>query len=402
MLLQGKRILLGITGSIAAYKAAHLTRLLVKEGAEVQIIMSTSALMFITPLTLSTLSKNPVLYQFQDSKNGEWNNHVEWGLWADLFLIAPISANTLAKMANGTCDNLLTAVYLSAKCPVMIAPAMDLDMYQHPSVQANLDKISKYGNFILEAEKGELASGLLGQGRLMEPEHILEKVCAYFDSGRTLSGKHFLITAGPTYEAIDPIRFIGNHSSGKMGVAIAEELANQGAQVVLILGPSSVKTSHPHIQTISITSALDMYETVRFYHQKMDGCIFAAAVADFAPIQPSEVKVKKKKGGMVIHLKENIDIASTLGALKKPQQVHIGFALETHDEVSNAKEKLEEKNFDMIVLNSLKDAGAGFKYDTNKVTLFFKNGEKEVTELLPKKQIAALIVENIKKLFNPA
>ncbi|MEX2593699.1 MAG: bifunctional phosphopantothenoylcysteine decarboxylase/phosphopantothenate--cysteine ligase CoaBC [Anditalea sp.] len=399
MLLQGKRILLGITGSIAAYKAAHLTRLLVKEGAEVQIIMSTSALDFITPLTLATLSKKPVLCEFQDSKNGEWNNHVELGLWADLFLIAPISANTLAKFANGSCDNLLTATYLSAKCPVMIAPAMDLDMYQHPSVKVNLSKVSKFGNIILEAEEGELASGLLGQGRLMEPEHILEKVLAHFESGNHLYGKKFLITAGPTYEAIDPVRFIGNHSSGKMGVAIAEEVARKGAHIILVLGPSSVEASHPNINTIRINSAAEMYETASSYHQNMDCCIFAAAVADYAPVHPAKKKIKKKTGEMSIPLKKNIDIACTLGALKKDHQVHIGFALETHDEEINAKEKLEKKNFDIIVLNSLKDAGAGFKHNTNKVTFFYKNGEKEVSELLPKNQIAALIVENIKKVL---
>lgn len=399
MLLQGKRILLGITGSIAAYKAAHLTRLLVKEGAEVQIIMSTSALEFITPLTLATLSKNPVLHTLKGSENGEWNNHVELGLWADLFLIAPTSANTLAKLAHGSCDNLLTATYLTAKCPVMIAPAMDLDMYLHPSVKENLSKVSQFDNIILEAENGELASGLLGQGRLMEPEHILEKILRHFGSRNRLSGKKFLITAGPTYEAIDPVRYIGNHSSGKMGVAIAEEAASQGAQVVLVLGPSPTETSHPGIQTIRINSAAEMYETASSYHQKMDCCIFAAAVADYTPSHPSKEKIPKKEGAINIPLKKNIDIACSLGALKKEHQVHIGFALETHKEEMNAKKKLEKKNFDMIVLNSLKDKGAGFKHDTNKVTFIFQNGEMEVSELLPKTQIAALIVENTKKLL---
>lgn len=400
MLLQGKRILLGITGSIAAYKAAHLTRLLVKEGAEVQIIMSTSALEFITPLTLATLSKKPVLYEFQDSDNGEWNNHVELGLWADLFLIAPISANTLAKFAHGSCDNLLTATYLSAKCPVMIAPAMDLDMYRHPSVKDNLNKVSKFGNMVLEAEAGELASGLMGKGRLMEPEHILEKVLDHFDSRNHLKGKHFLITAGPTYEAIDPVRFIGNHSSGKMGVAIAEVAASQGAQVVLVLGPSLVEASHPNIHTIRINSAAEMYETASSFHPNTDCCIFAAAVSDYAPSHPSNEKTKKKEEVIDLSLKKNIDIACTLGALKKAHQVHIGFALETQNEEMNAKIKLEKKNFDMIVLNSLKDEGAGFQHDTNKVTFFYKNGEKEVSELLPKIKIAALVVEHTKKLFN--
>ena len=399
MLLQGKRILLGVTGSIAAYKAAHLTRLLIKEGAEVQVILTTSALDFITPLTLATLSKKPALHQFQKSESGEWNNHVELGLWADLFLIAPISANTLAKMAHGHCDNLLTAVYLSARCPVMVAPAMDLDMYRHPSVRDNLKKIARFGDIVLDAEDGELASGLSGQGRLMEPEKIIEKVAEHFRRGSELSGKNFLITAGPTYEAIDPVRFIGNHSSGKMGVAIAEAVANQGGDVVLILGPSELDLSHPRIQIHRVTSAAEMYDLAQTHHTDMDVCIFAAAVADYTPTHMAKEKIKKGEIDLSIPLKKTQDIAKTLGELKQPNQIHVGFALETNDEESNARIKLQKKNLDLIVLNSLKDEGAGFKHDTNKVTLFFAHGEKEQSGLLPKNEIALLIVEKIKKLF---
>lgn len=400
MLLQGKRVLLGITGGIAAYKAAHLTRLLIKEGAEVQIVMSTSALDFITPLTLSTLSKKPVLHELYDPTTGTWNNHVELGLWADLFLIAPLSANTLAKMSNGQCDNLLTAVYLSARCPVMVAPAMDLDMYQHPTVKNNLRNIRQYGNIVLDAESGELASGLSGQGRMMEPERILQNVVEHFARGQQLAGKRFLVTAGPTYEPIDPVRFIGNHSSGKMGVAIAEALAQQGGEVVLILGPSAIEVHHPKVRTLNVTTAEEMYEAARSRHSEMDACIFAAAVADYSPAHVAPEKIKKQEGEISISLKRNVDIAKALGESKKPNQIHIGFALETNDEYSNAKAKLEKKSLDMIVLNSLNDQGAGFKHDTNKVTFFFRNGGTKASELLPKKDIAALIVQQIKKLFH--
>lgn len=399
MLLQGKRILLGVTGSIAAYKAAHLIRLLIKAGAEVQTVMSASALDFITPLTLATLSKKAVLHEFHQPKTGEWNNHVELGLWADLFLIAPISANTLAKLATGHCDNLLTAIYLSAKCPVMVAPAMDLDMYQHPTVKNNLHFLRKYGNIVLDAEKGELASGLSGPGRMMEPEHILEKITAYFDCQKSLSGKKFLITAGPTYEAIDPVRFIGNHSSGKMGVAIAEAVARQGGSVLLILGPSSLEAAHDQISTVRVTSAAEMYQAAAAHHQEMDCCIFAAAVADYSPIFPAGEKIKKEGEEMTLALKKNIDIAAKLGESKKVGQVHVGFALETNDGDTNAIAKLHQKKFDMVVLNSLKDEGAGFKHDTNKVTLFFKNGTKEQSELMSKNEIAKVIVAKIKDLF---
>lgn len=398
MQLKGKKILLGVTGSIAAYKAANLTRLLVKEGAEVQIIMSTSALDFITPLTLATLSKRPVYHEFYDKKSGAWTNHVELGLWADLFLVAPISANTLSKFANGGCDNLLSATYLSARCPVMIAPAMDLDMYQHPSVRENLNKVISYGNLILDAESGELASGLSGQGRLMEPEHILEKVISHFGKGQSFKGKKVMITSGPTQEALDPVRFISNHSSGKMGAAIADAFAAQGAEVYLLLGVGAKKPSHQSIKIYPVRSANDMYQKAASLHPTMDICVFAAAVADYAPKDISQEKIKKEGNEMTIELVKNIDIAYTLGQEKRPHQIHIGFALETENEEIYAKAKLQKKKFDIVVLNSMRDIGAGFQFDTNKVRLFFEDGEAITSEVLPKEQIATLILENIKKL----
>ena len=398
MPLQGKRILLGVTGSIAAYKAAHLTRLLVKEGAEVQIIMSTSALDFITPLTLATLSKKPVLQAFHNPNTGEWSNHVELGLWADLFLVAPISANTLSKFANGGCDNLLSATYLSARCPVMIAPAMDLDMYQHPSVKNNLKTLSSFGNIILEAEDGELASGLSGQGRLMEPEHIMDEIHAFFSKKKDFSGKQILITAGPTHEAIDPVRYIGNHSSGKMGIAIAKEMANRGANVNLVLGPSQLSVNHPQIKVHKVSSAEQMYQATEKLHAQSEICIFAAAVADYTPETVATEKIKKKQEDMQLTLKKNVDIAATLGMQKQAGQIHIGFALETQEEEINALGKLERKNFDMIVLNSMRDEGAGFQHDTNKVTFYFQNREKEALPLLSKEEVATNIIEAIKKI----
>ncbi|KEO74938.1 bifunctional phosphopantothenoylcysteine decarboxylase/phosphopantothenate--cysteine ligase CoaBC [Anditalea andensis] len=401
MQLQGKKILLGVTGSIAAYKAAHLTRLLIKEGAEVQIIMSTSALDFITPLTLSTLSKKPVLHTFYDPKTGSWNNHVELGLWADLFLVAPISAHTISKFAQGTCDNLLAAAYLSARCKIMVAPAMDLDMYQHPSVKTNLDTLSSYGNIILEAEEGELASGLSGQGRLMEPEHIVEKVVSFFDKKKDLTGKEVLLTAGPTNEAIDPVRFIGNHSSGKMGIAIAYELAEQGALVNLILGPSHIPVDHPLIKVFKVSSASEMYQSCQQHHLSADICIFAAAVADYTPETVATEKIKKSEDEIILKLKKNVDIAASLGKVKAPGQIHIGFALETQNEEINALSKLKNKNFDMVVLNSMRDSGAGFQHDTNKVTFYFKNGDRQNLALLSKKEVAAHIVTAIKSLTPP-
>ncbi|WP_158858466.1 bifunctional phosphopantothenoylcysteine decarboxylase/phosphopantothenate--cysteine ligase CoaBC [Lunatibacter salilacus] len=394
--IQSKKILIGVTGGIAAYKVAILIRLLIKQGAEVKVIMTTSALDFITPLTLSTLSKNPVLVDFFDRKSGEWNNHVELGLWADLFLIAPLSANTLAKLAQGQSDNLLVATYLSARCTVMVAPAMDLDMYKHPSVQQNFDTILRHGVTILEAGTGELASGLHGQGRMMEPEEMIDKVSISFRSQMDLKGKVFLITAGPTQEAIDPVRYISNHSSGKMGIAIAHEAAERGAKVHLALGPTNLKIVHPNIDVIPVVSAQDMYEAAKAIHPTACCVVFAAAVADYGPAEVSSQKVKKSGESLTLTLKKNVDIALTLGRSKQEGQIHVGFALETENEQENAIQKLGKKNFDFIVLNSLQDKGAGFKTDTNKVTYFFKDHTSLVSEVLPKREIAKQVVDLIK------
>ncbi len=397
MNLQGKRILLGVTGSIAAYKSALLTRLLVKSGAEVQIIMSTSALDFITPLTLATLSKRPVLSEFSKKDTGEWNNHVDLGLWADLFVVAPLSANTLAKFANGLCDNLLTATYLSARCPVMLAPAMDLDMYQHPVVRANLAKVTSFGNVLLDAESGELASGLSGQGRMMEPEHILAEVETFFSRTKDFSGKKILITMGPTQEAIDPVRFISNHSSGKMGLAIAKTFKSRGAEVFLISGPVSLPINSEDFHLYRVKSASEMYEVANRLHQQMDFCVFAAAVSDYAPAEVAAQKIKKDESEMTISLRKNVDIAQELGKAKRPGQIHVGFALETEREEFHAKGKLERKNFDLIILNSTRDEGAGFQHDTNRVKIFHRDGRVVESGLEPKSRIAELILEEIKK-----
>lgn len=398
MNLKGKRILLGVTGSIAAYKSALLTRLLIKSGAEVQIIMSASALDFITPLTLATLSKKPVLSEFSNKSTGEWNNHVELGLWADLFIVAPLSANTLAKFSNGLCDNLLSATYLSARCPVMVAPAMDLDMYQHPSVQSNLRKLQSFGNLVLEAESGELASGLSGQGRMMEPEHILEQVALFFQNQSDFSGKKVLITMGPTQEAIDPVRFISNHSSGKMGLSIARSFANRGAEVHVVSGPVSLEFSKDQLSVTRVHSAKEMFDACQALHPQMDICVFAAAVADYAPAQVASEKIKKDDSSLSLDLVKNVDIAMELGKLKGARQLHIGFALETENEEENAKAKLHKKNFDMIVLNSAKEEGAGFRHDTNKVRIFHKDGREFKSVLLPKEQIAKQILDQIKTI----
>jgi phosphopantothenoylcysteine decarboxylase/phosphopantothenate--cysteine ligase len=398
MSLQGKKILLGVTGSIAAYKSAHLTRLLVKAGAEVQIIMSTSASDFITPLTLATLSKNPVLIQFKKDETGEWNNHVELGLWADLFLIAPVSANTLAKFANGLCDNLLSAVYLSARCPVMLAPAMDLDMYQHPSVLANMSKLRSFGNLILDAESGELASGLSGQGRMMEPESILSELHRYFNASQEFKGKKVLITMGPTQEALDPVRFISNHSSGKMGLALAKAFQERGADVSVVSGPISLEVEKKKFHWIDVVSANEMYLASSSIHAQMDICVFAAAVADYGPAKVSEEKIKKSDSKVILELKKNVDIASELGKSKKANQIHVGFALETENEKENAKAKLQKKNFDLIVLNSTREEGAGFKLDTNKVEIFQVSGPTVSSEVSSKDVIANLILDQIKTI----
>jgi phosphopantothenoylcysteine decarboxylase/phosphopantothenate--cysteine ligase len=398
MNLQGKRILLGVTGSIAAYKSAHLTRLLIKSGAEVQLIMSTSAFDFITPLTLATLSKRPVLSEFSDKKTGEWTNHVELGLWADLFIIAPLSANTLAKLANGICDNLLTAAYLSARCSVMLAPAMDLDMYQHPSVRDNLRKVQSFGNLLLDAESGELASGLSGQGRMMEPEHILARVRTYFNQKTDFAGKKVLITLGPTQEAIDPVRFISNHSSGKMGVAIAKAFKARGADVYLVSGPISIEVNTQDFRLSQVISAEEMYQASAKLHAQMDICVFAAAVADYAPAQIAPEKIKKQDSEMSILLKKNVDIAFELGQKKKPGQIHVGFALETEKGEIHAKAKLNKKNFDLIVLNSAMEEGAGFRHETNRVRIFSPQGIDLDSGLVSKSEVAELILEQIKKV----
>lgn len=395
MRLSGKRILLGITGSIAAYKTALLTRLLIKTGAEVQVIMTTSALDFITPLTLATLSKRPVHSLFWESKTGEWTNHVELGLWADLMIIAPLSANTLGKMANGICDNLLLATYLSARCPVMVCPAMDLDMYQHPSVQANLTKLASFGHMILEPASGELASGLVGQGRMVEPEEILVEINRFFDRKQDFLGKKVMITMGPTQENIDPVRFISNHSSGKMGLALAKAFQNSGAEVTLISGPVGLDLSG--FQLKSVRSAQEMLEAAKSIHSEQDICVFAAAVADYSPAEVADQKIKKLENELIIRLKKNPDIARELGQIKRPDQIHVGFALETERGEYHAQEKLHKKNFDLIVLNSATEEGAGFRHDTNKVTIFHADGSQVASDLMPKSAVAELILKEVKK-----
>ena len=397
MNLQGKRILVGVTGSIAAYKTAILTRLLIKSGAEVQLIATTSALDFITPLTLATLSKRPVLSDFFEKNSGKWHNHVELGLWADLFLVAPLSANTLSKFAQGACDNLLTATYLSCRCPVMLAPAMDLDMYQHPSVRANLEKVTSYRNVVLDAETGELASGLSGQGRMMEPEHILDRVLHFFNFKKEFGGKKVMITLGPTQEALDPVRFLSNHSSGKMGFALAQAFKEVGAEVYVVAGPVALKLEGYGFQVQRVTTASEMYTAAKALHEQMDVVVFAAAVADFRPESLATQKIKKQGEELPLRLVPNVDIAFELGKIKKEGQIHVGFALETEQEEAHAKAKLVSKNFDLIVLNSATEEGVGFKHDTNKVWIFHKNGKDLETVLLPKLDIAGLIVEEVKK-----
>jgi phosphopantothenoylcysteine decarboxylase/phosphopantothenate--cysteine ligase len=397
MNLQGKRILVGVTGSIAAYKTAILTRLLIKSGAEVQLVATTSALDFITPLTLATLSKRPVLSAFFEKNTGQWHNHVELGLWADLFLVAPLSANTLAKFAQGGCDNLLTATYLSCRCPVMLAPAMDLDMYQHPAVRANLEKVASFGNSVLDAETGELASGLSGQGRMMEPEHILEQVIQFFNPKKDFLGKKVLITLGPTQEALDPVRFLSNHSSGKMGYALAKAFEAQGGAVTLVAGPVSLKLDESRFEVHRVTTAAEMFETAKSLHEQMDVVVFAAAVADFRPENAAVQKIKKAGEELTLRLVPNVDLAFELGKTKSTKQIHVGFALETEQEEANAKAKLERKNFDLVVLNSATEDGVGFKHDTNQVRIFHKGGNEVQSALLPKDVIAELILEEVKK-----
>jgi phosphopantothenoylcysteine decarboxylase / phosphopantothenate---cysteine ligase len=395
-MLAGKKILLGVSGSIAAYKSALLVRLLVKEGAQVRVIMTQAAHDFITPLTLATLSKNPVLTEFTAEKNaGTWNNHVELGLWADLLVIAPASANTLAKMAHGICDNLLLAVYLSARCPVWFAPAMDLDMLEHPSTQNNIQTLKSYGNKIIHPGVGELASGLIGAGRMAEPDEITEKIKIHFIKSNVLHGKKALVTAGPTHEALDPVRFIGNNSSGKMGYAIAEELADKGADVVLVSGPTTLTLSHPRIKIIKVNSADEMYQACISNFDPTNIFVLAAAVADYKPATQAEQKIKKTDTSISLELIRTRDIAAELGKQKKETQFIVGFALETENEKENAIKKLASKNFDLIVLNSLNDKGAGFGHDTNKITLISRKGETTEFSLRSKKEVAHDIVHAI-------
>jgi len=400
MRLRGKHIILGITGSIAAYKAAILVRLLVKEGAEVKVVMTPLAKEFITPLTLATLSKNPILVDFFNPENGDWNSHVDLGLWADLYLIAPASANTIAKMANGVADNLLLTTYLSAKCPVMVAPAMDLDMYNHPATQRNIKTIQAIGNIVIEAATGELASGLTGKGRMEEPEIILSSVINFFSKGSKFSNSTVLVTSGPTFEPIDPVRFIGNHSSGKMGSSIAESFAQQGARVIFVTGPAHFLPSHENIETISVRTAEEMYVETTKHFSSVDIAVMAAAVADYTPVSVSLSKMKRECDDISIKLKPTKDIAASLGKIKSENQLLVGFALETDKEFENAVKKIKNKNLDIIVLNSLNDQGAGFGHNTNKVTIINKNSKFLSVELKSKTEVANDIVEFIAEEFD--
>ncbi len=392
-MLKGKKILIGISGSIAAYKTILLVRLLVKFGAEVKVIQTEASKTFVSPLVLATLSKNKVLHEL--TANDEWANHVALGRWANVFLIAPLSCNTLAKMANGVCDNLLLATYLSATCPVVVAPAMDEDMWHHGTTKRNLMLLESYGNTIIKVNSGELASGLIGEGRMAEPEEIFIFLQEHFFRGTTLSGKKVLVTAGPTFEAIDPVRFIGNHSSGKMGFAIAEELYMQGAEVTLVTGPTNETISYKGITRKNVISAQDMYNACYEHFETMHIAIMSAAVADYTPVVVSSEKVKKKEDNWTLNLTKTKDILFSLGQIKQPNQFIVGFALETNNEKENALAKLKNKNADCIVLNSLNDNSAGFRFDTNKITILYKSGEEINFELKSKKDVAKDIVSFI-------
>ena len=395
-ILSGKNILLGITAGIAAYKSAYLVRLFVTAGAHVKVVMTPSSKEFVTPLTLSTLSNNEVYSSFvnEDEENSQWNSHVELGLWADIFVIAPATANTMSKMANGICDNLLLACYLSAKCPVYYAPAMDLDMYKHPTTQATFKKLDSFGNIQIPAQHGELASGLVGKGRMAEPEDILSFIEKDIMKSLPLRGKKILITAGPTYEAINPVRFIGNHSSGKMGYALADVAANLGAEVILISGPSSQPMDNPYIKLIRIVSAKEMYDVSHTYFGDCDVAILSAAVADYRPKAIASQKIKKEDDTLLIQLEKTDDILASLGKLKDKQFL-VGFALETENELENAKRKLNKKNLDLIVLNSLNDPGAGFRTNTNKVTLITRDNKVIPFTVKPKTEVANDILQHI-------
>ena len=395
-MLKGKHIILGITGSIAAYKAAYIIRGLVKKGAEVQVVITPSGKEFITPLTLATLSSHPVISEFFSNRDGTWNSHVDLGLWADVMLIAPATASTIGKMANGIADNMLVTTYLSCKAPVFVAPAMDLDMFAHPTTQQNLDRLRSFGNRIIEPASGELASHLVGKGRMEEPDKIIEALEEFFSEQQELKGKKIVITAGPTYEKIDPVRFIGNYSSGKMGYALAEACANRGAEVILVSGPVSLSTHHPAIKRIDVESADEMYEATVQAFQEANAAILCAAVADYRPENKTEQKIKREKDEeLMLRLVANKDIAAALGSMKKDGQVLVGFALETQNGVQHATGKLERKNLDFIVLNSLSDAGAGFRCDTNKVSILERNGLITEYALKSKTEVAGDIVNKL-------
>ncbi len=398
-MLSGKKILLGVTGGIAAYKTTYLVRLLIKAGAEVRVVLSPSARDFVTPLSLSTLSKNPVYWEYFDKEadDGKWNNHVELALWADLMILAPLTANSMAKIAQGQSDNFLLAVYLSAKCPVYFAPAMDLDMYKHPATQSNISQLEAFGHTLIPAESGELASGLEGKGRMAEPETIVESIVKHLENTAPLKGKQLLINAGPTYEAIDPVRFIGNRSSGKMGMALAEAAAKYGAKVHLVLGPSALDTKNSAIQIERVESTQEMFEACTRVFPQADWTILSAAVSDYRPKNPADQKIKKSGGAMQLDLIENPDILKSLGALKNEQQLLVGFALETENAEANAIKKLNTKNCDWIVLNQADSVERGFGHDTNEVLMLSRKGEKEHLELKPKKELAYEILDRLIK-----
>lgn len=398
-MLSGKKIVLGITGSIAAYKTASLLRMLIKHGAEVQVVMTDAAKEFVTPLTLATLSKKPVYTSFVLNTHGQWANHVELALWADCILIAPASANTIAKMAYGLCDNLLTAIYLSAKSQVFVAPAMDLDMYAHPTTKRNLTTLKSFGNVVLPVGNGELASGLSGEGRMLEETEIVNHLVQYFDKTKRLAKKKVLVTAGPTYENIDPVRFIGNHSSGKMGFALAEEFANEGAEVTLITGPTQLICKHTTIKRIDVTSAEDMYNAVTAINKKQDILVMSAAVADYKPSKVSKVKIKKNNSNFDLPLTKTKDILAYLGKVKPKNQILVGFALETNNELEHAIEKLKKKNLNFIVLNSLRNKGAGFATDTNQITILDKHNQLTEFPLKSKTEVAKDIINTITTLL---
>lgn len=398
-MMKGKKIVLGITGSIAAYKAAVLTRLLIKKGAEVQIVITPAGKEFITPITLSALTSKPVISEFFSQRDGTWHSHVDLGLWADAMLIAPATASTIGKMAHGIADNMLITTYLSMKAPVFVAPAMDLDMFAHPATQHNLDILRSYGNHIIEPTAGELASHLVGKGRMEEPENIVAALDDFFQKNSSMAGKKILITAGPTYEKIDPVRFIGNYSSGKMGYALAEECAARGAEVTLVSGPVNLSVNNPNINRIDVESAEQMYNACMSHYPTSDAGILCAAVADFTPECVADKKIKREKDDLTLNLKPTHDIAAALGKIKTDSRRLVGFALETNDETAHAQDKLKRKNFDFIVLNSLNDKGAGFRCDTNKITII-DSGKAEEYPLKTKKEVAADIIDKLDSILH--